>query len=96
VEPAEVLMQSDIDLANVLADIIGRPSWMGDAACAEYPVDVFFPSRGEPVDPARTICAHCPVLEECAAFVAGEAGPVHGVWAGRSQRQRDVARRSVA
>ena len=43
------------------------------------------------MDPARTICARYLVFEECAAFVADEAGPVHGVWAGQSQRQRDVA-----
>ena len=95
-DSAELLSQSDVELANVLVEMIGRPSWMRDAARAEYPTEVFFPARGEPVDPARTICAHCPVLEECAEFVADEDGPVHGIWAGQSQRQRDVARRSVA
>ena len=95
-EPVELLMSSsDVDLANLLANIIGRPSWHRDAACAEYPVEVFFPDRGEPTEPAKAICARCLVAEDCAAF-ALERIDLAGVWAGTSQRQRNVARRSVA
>ncbi|HUW04611.1 MAG TPA: WhiB family transcriptional regulator [Acidimicrobiales bacterium] len=94
-DPAELLMQSEVDLAGILTTLLGRPSRHRDAACAEYPIDVFFPDRGEPTEPAKAICAGCLVSEECAGF-ALERIDLAGVWAGRSQRQRNVARRSVA
>ena len=87
--------RTEVDLATLLDVLLGRPAWQRDAACADHPVGVFFPARGEPTEPAQAICAGCLVFEECAAFVGDDAG-VHGIWAGQSQRQRDIARRSVA
>ncbi len=54
---------------------------------------MWFPGRGEPLDPARDVCAGCPVAVECASF-AVDAGPLLvGVWAGLSDRGRRRLRR---
>lgn len=88
-------MQRGYDLPD-LAEILGRPEWMKDAACAEHQPELFFPKRGESLDPARAVCAGCLVVEECLAFslqpVAGL--PPNGVWAGTSERERRRLRSS--
>lgn len=50
-------------------------------------VRVFFPTRGQPVELGRRICARCPVCAECLEFAL--ATRAHGVWGGTSGQQRD-------
>ena len=75
--------------------VLGTPTtpesvtWRQHAACrgqtaAMYPADL------EGVNEARSICATCPVTTECDDI--GQWEP-YGVWAGRSERERLVARR---
>lgn len=75
-----------------LFDLLERPAWWQEAACRTAPPGVsWFPAKGEPVAPAKVICAGCPVREECAAYAAGldSAGtPVVGVWGGLTGRER--------
>jgi len=51
---------------------VGR-KWMADAACKDYPPDLFFPAKGgtavEQVEYAKAICASCPVLQDCRDFI---------------------------
>jgi WhiB family redox-sensing transcriptional regulator len=74
-----------------VADLLDRPSWMADALCAEYPLAVFFPHRGEDIEPARAVCRACLVRRECLAY-ALPRGDLHGVWGGSSRLQRKQAR----
>ena len=62
-----------------------RPQWHAQAACREYPHVNWFTERGEPTEPAKTICRSCPVRSECAAVGAGEQS---GIWGGMSGRER--------
>ena len=39
--------------------------WVANARCRNAPREIFFPTRGEDLDPARAICAHCPVIAQC-------------------------------
>jgi WhiB family redox-sensing transcriptional regulator len=66
-------------------DVLVRPWWHRQAACAGYPIEWWFPTRGEPTDQAKRICATCPVLGPCR-----EAGyrERFGVWGGVSARGR--------
>jgi hypothetical protein len=86
---AEVLEDDDpapFDGWSVLLAAIEdrRPEWQLDAACRYAEGVSFFPERGEPVEPARALCASCPVAGPCAAY-RDELGPaVYGVWAGQS------------
>lgn len=36
-----------------------------DAACVDLPIAMFFPHQGESADPAKAVCAECPVQRQC-------------------------------
>jgi hypothetical protein len=52
---------------------------------------VFFPGRGEPAEPARRICARCPVREPCLDYALSH-GITHGIWGGLAERDRRTLR----
>ena len=78
-------------LAMILAYLDETQPWRLDALCREphYSPELFFPTRGAGVQPARAICARCPVSAECAAFGLHED---LGVWGGTTVRERERAR----
>jgi WhiB family redox-sensing transcriptional regulator len=67
-----------------------RPAWMALANCRGVDPDIFFPSQGEDTQPAKEICKHCEVTEECLAHGLREH---FGVWGGLAERQRRRMRR---
>lgn len=71
------------------------PDWWEQSVCKGVNPDLFFPTRGESSDPAKAVCARCPVDVECLqqALVDRE---VHGVWGGTSEKERREIRRRVA
>lgn len=86
------------DIHAALAEMLsGRPSWHRQAACRGKGPGQWFPGRGESTEPARAICAECPVKADCLA-AALEVGTMHdsGVWAGTSVVQRRALRRDRA
>jgi WhiB family redox-sensing transcriptional regulator len=48
---------------------------------------VFFPGRGESAEPARQVCARCPVRQPCLEYALSH-GIVHGIWGGLTDRDR--------
>lgn len=77
-------MNETLDLLDLLA-----PRWVADAACtpgdtAELdPIVGGRPTRAElavRTEAARSLCAHCPVLADCAA--RGDELGAEGVWGG--------------
>lgn len=67
-----------------IEDLVGRPAWHQQAACAEYPKEMFFPGRGESAEPARAVCAGCAVFDQCRAWtLTQDTTRLQGVWAGR-------------
>jgi hypothetical protein len=54
---------------------------------------LFFPTRGEPVEPARLVCIPCPVQAECREW--GLAYEIYGVWGGLAESQRAAVRRTL-
>src|SRR5690606_5467612 len=94
---------NDVSLPNVdpesifvaLAELLeGRPEWHADALCREprYRQINFFPARGEPTEPAKSVCAMCLVRSTCFSAGIGEAG----VWGGTAERQRRRVGRVVS
>lgn len=69
--------------------------WVGQAACAGQPTNLFFPSRGGDTTWAKTICADCPVKRECLAW-ALEADIGFGIWGGTSEVERQRLRRKFS
>jgi WhiB family redox-sensing transcriptional regulator len=65
--------------------------WRDRAACRGADLEVFFPGRGEPAEPARRICAACPVRQPCLEFALSH-GIVHGIWGGLAERDRRALR----
>lgn len=68
--------------------------FFSQARCLGLDPKIFFPERRGGLDPrAKTICAQCPVREECLDY-AIELNIQHGVWGGCSERERRRLRRS--
>src|SRR5205823_4410487 len=74
-----------------LTALFDRPAWQANAACRDHPEVSWFPSRGEDVRPAQTICAGCAVRAECLEFALMHEPDDRsrvGIWGGTSARQR--------
>ena len=80
--------------AAELLDLIARgtPKWMRKAACKGMG-DLFFPTRGDDLGPAKRVCAACPVQKMCLEYALKE-DPGPGVWGGLGHRERIKLRRA--
>jgi WhiB family redox-sensing transcriptional regulator len=61
--------------------------WRALAACRGTQIEVFFPGRGETAEPARQVCARCPVCQQCLEFAVGNR-IVYGIWGGLTGPER--------
>jgi WhiB family redox-sensing transcriptional regulator len=66
--------------------------WRTDAACNGMNPDLFFPELGEDARPAKEVCRGCPVRERCLEYAMANR-ETHGVWGGRSEKERRRLRR---
>ena len=57
------------------------------AACRGTDLDLFYPERGEPADPARQVCARCPVRQPCLEYALSNR-ITSGIWGGLTERER--------
>jgi WhiB family redox-sensing transcriptional regulator len=80
----------ELDAVDVLLELIRPPAWHARAACRGTDSAVFFAVRGESTEPARAVCARCPVAAQCRTAGLSEN---HGIWGGTSERERRVLRR---
>jgi WhiB family redox-sensing transcriptional regulator len=62
--------------------------WQDRAACADLPVDWFYPDKGRRADRAKAVCRRCPVRVECGDYAIA-TNEVDGIWGGMSRRQRE-------
>ncbi len=62
-------------------------AWRNRAACRGIDPDIFFPVTDEEAEPAKAICAECPVREACLEFALA-AREREGVWGGATERER--------
>lgn len=73
-------------------------AWMRDALCRDLTTEQkdrwFFPDRGAPTGPAKTICSECTVKAECLEYALSE-GMKHGIWGGTSERERRAIRKTT-
>lgn len=67
--------------------------WAVLAVCREVEDrSIFFPQRGESIEPACEYCDRCPVRAHCLQEALDDPQTV-GVWGGTSGRQRQRLRR---
>lgn len=62
------------------------------ALCAETDPDLFFPEQGSHSAVAKTICAVCPAVQECAEWALSQPENLYGIWGGLSASERKVLR----
>lgn len=73
-------------------DLFASMAFMAFGACRGSDPDVFFPDRGESLEPAKQLCGQCAVRDECLEY-ALDNGERFGVWGGTSERERRRIRR---
>ena len=61
--------------------------WRELAACRGADLELFFPGRGESAEPARQVCAACPVRQPCLDYAITNR-IIHGIWGGLTERER--------
>lgn len=68
-----------------------RPAWQKRAKCRGMNPEIFFPKRGDSLEPAKAICATCPVQGPC-RMQSIEFNEYNGVWGGegREGRKRQI------
>jgi WhiB family transcriptional regulator, redox-sensing transcriptional regulator len=81
---------------------VNGANWRSSGACRSADPDLFFPiARSGPserqIARAKTICAGCPVRQECLEFALSHE-QTYGIWGGTTveDRQRDRRRRRRA
>jgi WhiB family redox-sensing transcriptional regulator len=65
--------------------------WRELAACHGADLNLFFPERGESAEPARQVCAACPVRQPCLDYAITNR-IAHGIWGGLTERERRALR----
>ena len=61
--------------------------WRQQAACHGTDLNMFYPERGETADPARQVCARCPVRQPCLEYALSNR-IMFGIWGGLTERER--------
>ena len=79
--PHQFILTLDIDY--------DREAWRGDAACIGT-FELMYDRDQEAA--AKSLCALCPVADECEAYAA-EYRPPAGIWAGVESKERERIRR---
>lgn|GEM_PF-603555 len=79
------------DLNAWFAELTRRPQWHSLAACRGMGPSSFVTARGQPVEPAKALCAACAVREPCLAYAVADSELV-GVWAGTTGTERRLLR----
>ena len=76
-------------------DVVALPPWMKRGACvgARDP-DVWFPEKGGSPEPARAICARCPVRDKCLVWALEHED--YGIWGGTTEKERRAIKRRTA
>ena len=86
---------------STAAGIVARPTWEEDidwqtrAACRSADANIFFPPTQTETKEERTlreaaaksVCAQCPVREQCLTFALTTREP-HGIWGGMTETER--------
>ena len=65
--------------------------WRELAACRGTDLNLFFPERGESAEPARQVCAACPVRQPCLDYAITNRIS-DGIWGGLTERERRALR----
>jgi WhiB family redox-sensing transcriptional regulator len=69
--------------------------WAEHGACVDHDnPDLWFPTNSHQAREAIEICHTCPVERDCLEH-AIRVGEIHGIWGGKSERERARIRRTA-
>lgn len=71
--------------------LITQQDWRSHALCAQTDPDLFYPEKGQPVGPARSVCMACPVRAACLGYAL--VHETQGVWGGLTAGERAAVKR---
>jgi WhiB family redox-sensing transcriptional regulator len=81
------------DLAEAFALMLAHAraglAWQDEALCAEVDPELWFPEKGASTREAKRTCMACEVRSECLEY-ALDNKINHGVWGGKSDRERNA------
>jgi WhiB family redox-sensing transcriptional regulator len=86
-----LLMQPE-NGAELLEELLNRPTWHARAACRGMGTDIFFPTDQLTLMKASRICHGCVVRSDCEEFALAHPS-LKGIWAGMSERRRARVRK---
>lgn len=70
--------------------------WADHGLCGTHPEPLlWFPERGASTAEAKAICRVCPVQAECLTYAINN-NEKHGIWGGKSERERRRIRRHTS
>lgn len=83
-----------LTIVGALAELLDATEheWMASAVCAQTDPEAFHPEAGDSPEPAKRMCAHCPVRETCLQWALDHNEP-DGIWGGLTASERWVMRR---
>lgn len=81
-----------------MTNVVDTPTWLDHAwqdraRCLGVEPELFYPQKGDSLEPAKRICASCPVQRDCLQY-ALEHNERYGIWGGTSERERRRLRRA--
>ena len=79
-------------LRHIGSTAVGRrsepsESWMTDGVCRDLDPDIFFPLKIADEKTAKAYCGQCLVRAQCLEYALAN-NMEHGVWGGKSERER--------
>jgi len=74
------LLLAPAEANDIVADPVGRPSWMDRAACRGDTTSVYSPALGDQTSDALLACGTGEVRGECLAFAMRDSS-LSGTWA---------------
>jgi WhiB family redox-sensing transcriptional regulator len=72
---------------RLVRPVARQPEALLDGLCQQVDPEMFYPAKYESSKEAKRVCGMCPVQAECLAY-ALRAKEMHGVWGGKSERER--------
>lgn len=91
----ERTVKGNVLFALLSGEALPEDPWQDEALCAQTDPDAFFPEQGMSSRDAKSVCAACPVRQECLEY-ALENDERFGVWGGLSERERRALRSRTA
>lgn len=67
--------------------------WVDEAACAQTDPEIFFPTKGGSVIPAKIVCLRCDVRAQCLEYAVTSPTVLDGIWGGTTPKERQQMRK---